>query len=449
MKQFTRSDNLWERGRKVLAGGPATLSKHPERFALGVTPKFAGASQGWKLIDVDGYEYIDTVAGLGPILIGHGNVAVNNAVIGQVNLGSTYSLPSQLEVEVAEMMVDLIPCAEQVRFCKNGSDATEAAVRLARHITGKRQVFCSGYHGFHDWYIASTDLPGGILPDMQHYTHQFAWHDDERLHKLLGMFSKDLAAIIVEVPPCTWDDGTQESNWIRNAIASRLYRYKDFAHENGALFILDEVVTGFRYSLGGAQEYYGVMPDLACFGKAMANGYSLAALAGPAEYMQYFANGKVFFSSTNGGNAIDLAAAKATLDVLQRVPLLENLHNHGRVLGRELERMFHQHYFPVQVLGNPARIKISWLDTHLVKADELLTLWMSENVQRGVLYGVGVVFPMACYTQGTIDKILEAAWESCAVIKKALEDPVNFRNFLPCPPVSVKASTWGTAEARQ
>ena len=413
---FTRSNRWWERAEQRLGGGPATLSKHPHRFAQNVTPKFLVSGNGCIVKDPDGNEFVDTIAALGPIILGYNHPAVNNAVMQAVNTGPIFSLPHTLEVDVAEIISSMVPCAEQVRFCKNGSDATEAAVRLARYVTGKRQILCSGYHGFHDWYIASTDKAGGILQETQHYTHQFEWRDDIRLKEIWDVFGDDVAAIIVEVPPLEWDN-------LRASTSAYLRFLCDLAHEVGALFILDEVVTGFRYAQDGAQGLYGVIPDLACIGKAMANGYALAALCGKQEYMQHFTDGTVFFSSTQGGNAVDLAAAHATLTTLRDTDAWDHIALHGTNLGRGLQEIFKQYDLPVRVLGNYARIKIAWhFLTSVATTAELTTLWMAENAKRGILYGTGVVFPMACYDGDIVGRILDAAKQVAVYMRCVIDD---------------------------
>ena len=200
-----------------------------------------------------------------------------------------------LEVEVAEALIEVIPCAEQVRFAKNGADATNGAIRAARALTGREHVIATGYHGYHDWFIASTELNAGVPGHDRELIQAVPFGD---LAALEAALEPHVAAVIMEIPGSEPPDG-----YLQAAI--------DLAHSRGALFVLDEIVTGFRYALGGAQERYGIRPDLACFGKGMANGFPLAAVVGSADAMRAFE--RIFFSMTYSGETVSLAAALATL----------------------------------------------------------------------------------------------------------------------------------------
>ena len=412
--RFPKTDGLWQEKSKYLAGGPATLSKHPNRFPSGYFPKLLQSGYQIFVKDPDGNHFYDTIGALGPIVLGHGQEEVDEAVIDTIkHYGNSLSLAHPLELEVAELLCDIIPCAEQVRFGKNGADATQAAVRLARHITGKRQVLCSGYHGGNgDWYIASTDKAGGILQDVKHYTHQFPWEDMDRIHDLTEAFYDDIACIIVEIPPRPWGEPAYR-------VKAFLDSLLEIAHSYDALFILDEVVTGFRYALGGAQEYYGFVPDLACFGKAMANGYSISAVCGPEQYMRHFNDGEVFFSLTFGGELIGLAAAKATIELLRSDSnnRMNRLISNGIALGEGLLEALNTPSLMdmgyVKLLGNHGRMILQW------ESPELKTLWMMENAKRSVLYG-GPIFPMSCMRQHELSLILEVAKASAKEVNRAI-----------------------------
>jgi glutamate-1-semialdehyde aminotransferase len=364
--------------------------------------------------DVDGNRYVDTIAALGPILLGHHDRVVTNAVLGQMNQGVSFSLPHPLEVEVAELLVDLVPRAEQVRFGKNGGDATNAAIRLARYVTGKRQVLCAGYFGMHDWYIGSTANAGGVLADTARHTVQTPWGDPAALAALADTHGSDLAAIIVEVPPLPW---ASDALLIRNFLS---FCHMS-AHMHNALFILDEVVTGWRYGLGGACQRFRATPDLVCYGKALANGYPLSALAGPRDLMRVFERGQVFWSTTYGGDAVALAAAKATLLQLAHEPcLLACLAQHGQRLGDGLALMLANADVPARLDGNEARMVLRWGEVPGVATEaELHTLWMAEHLRHGILYGVPI-FPMTCYDDAVVTKLLDAADAVLGVISEAL-----------------------------
>jgi glutamate-1-semialdehyde aminotransferase len=407
---MTIATDYVKRAEAVLAGGPATYSKSWTRYGPGTPPLLVGG-QGAEVWDLTGASWIDTVAALGAILLGAGHPAVQEAVHRQVDRGASFSLLHPLEVEVAELICELVPCAEQVRFVKNGGDATAMAVRLARAVTHRPYVLASGYHGQHSWYIASTDRPAGTLAAEQVYTRQLPWGETSRWQQALRQLQGQVAAVIVEVPPASW---RHDQN------ASFLHSLRRWTSEAGTVFILDEVVTGFRYRLGGAQAYYHVVPDLTCLGKGLANGYPLAAIAGPRALMRRFGQ-EVFCSSTAGGEAVSLAAAKATLLTLRDTEALAVLSAQGQALGQGLADLFTEDQLPVEILGNHARLLIQWQDVPgVATAAALKTLWLQETARRGVLFG-GPTFPMTCYTAETVDTILAAAHEAAVVIRVALE----------------------------
>jgi glutamate-1-semialdehyde-2,1-aminomutase len=287
------------RAKEVVPGCAQTFSKGPQLFVQNVAPNFLARAEGAFVWDVDGNRYIDWINGLGPIVLGHCNPVVDGAVRAQMNRGVSFSLPSTLEVELSEQLCELIPCAEMVRFGKNGSDVTSAAVRVARAITGRDKVACCGYHGWQDWYIGSTSRCLGVPDAVRRLTLPFPYNNLEALSKLFQENKDQIACVIME--PLTFD----------LPQAGYLEGVKALCRQHGALLVFDEVVTGFRVALGGAQEYFAVTPDIACFGKGMANGYPLSAIVGRAEIMMKF--NEVFFSFTHGGEALSLAAGLATI----------------------------------------------------------------------------------------------------------------------------------------
>jgi glutamate-1-semialdehyde aminotransferase len=293
-----------KRSERVIPGCAQTFSKSPISFMQATAPNFIVRAQGARVWDPDGNEYIDWIMGLGPVILGHADPLVNRAVLAQMDAGMSLSLPHPVEVEVAELLCDLIPCAEMVRFGKNGSDATAGAVRVARGFTGRDKVACSGYHGWQDWYIGSTSRHKGVPEAVRRLTLRFPYNDLETLHRLFRENEGEIACVVME--PVTFDP--PQPGYLQGV--------KELCHRNDCLLVFDEVVTGFRFALGGAQQYFGVVPDLACFGKALANGFPLSAIAGRADVMRKFE--EVFFSFTHGGEAASLAACRQTIGELQR-----------------------------------------------------------------------------------------------------------------------------------
>lgn len=413
--KITESLRLEKRSRAVWAGGPATLSKAPERFPRN-TPRFLVSGKGCKVWDVDGNMYYDTISGLGPILLGHCDPDVDDAVMTQVKKGVCFSLPHVFELEAAELLCRHIVAAELVRFTKNGGDATQAAVRIAREATGKKHIICCGYHGMHDWYMATTPMNGGILPFVGDYSHQVQWGDRETLARIINDYYRDIAGIIVEVPPKPWGTPdeyfTMALTWLFN-----------LSREVEAVFILDEVVTGFRYGLSGAHGRFGVCADLVCLGKGLANGYELAAIVGRNDLMGFFDGGNVFLSTTNGGAAVALAACIASVKKFRSNLLRQNFEKLGTMLGDGLQSIFLDYQLPVTLNGDYARMVINWRDAlhsePRVSKEQLRTLWLQDMIKQGVLFG-GPTFPMMCYTKDDVAFILKAADKVAERIRYAM-----------------------------
>lgn len=281
-----------------------TFSKSYLQYVKGQAPLFILRGKGAYVWDVDGNRYLDMVNGLLPIILGYQNKAVDNAIKRQLKKGIIFSLPSPLETELSQLLIKYIPCAEMVRFGKNGSDVTAGAIRLARAVTGRDHVALCGYHGWHDWSIGTTTRNLGVPKKTQKLSHTFEYNNIESLETIFKKYSGQVAAVIME--PMNYVE--PKDNFLQKA--------KDLTHKNGALLIFDEIITGFRFSLGGAQKLFGVVPDIATFGKSMANGMPISALVGKKEYMEKV--GDIFYSFTFGGECLSLAAAIATIKEMER-----------------------------------------------------------------------------------------------------------------------------------
>jgi glutamate-1-semialdehyde 2,1-aminomutase len=310
--QIQRSTELLEHAERLIPATTQTLAKGPGQHVRGVAPVFARRGKGAYLWDVDDNKYLDYSMAIGPLILGYADSGVNRAVEAQLQDGITFSLMHPLELEVAELIRTIVPNAERVRYSKTGCDVTSAAVRLARAYTGRSTVLCCGYHGWHDWYIATTDRSMGIPPAVRDLTYTFSYNDMQSVYDAIDA---DTAAIILE--PMTFDEPKSDF----------LHELRQLCDQRGIVLIFDEMWTGFRVSPGGAQMRFGVQADLACFSKAVANGMPLSVLTGRADIMRLLEH-DVFFFTTFGGEALSLAAAKATLhrlvdgEVLQRIELI-------------------------------------------------------------------------------------------------------------------------------
>jgi len=323
-RSLTESGRLLELAAGLIPAWTQTLSKNPTQWVRGVAPAYLQRAQGAHVWDVDGNRYVDFPMALGPVILGHAHPAVAEAIERQLRDGISFTLPHPIELEVAERVVELVPGAERVRFGKTGSDVTTAAVRLARAVTGHEHVLACGYHGWHDWYVATTSRNIGVPRAVRELTGTFPYNDLAALDEALAAQGGDTAAVILEpsgadVPAAGFLQGVVER-----------------VHAAGALVIFDEIITGFRLAPGGAQERYGITADIACFGKALGNGMPISAIAGRADVMDKL--DEVFFSGTHGGETLSLAAANATLTELTRPGAHDELFAKGERLRAGIER---------------------------------------------------------------------------------------------------------------
>jgi glutamate-1-semialdehyde 2,1-aminomutase/spore coat polysaccharide biosynthesis protein SpsF len=376
-RSLIRSASLLVEAQRRIPGASQTFSKATSQFVQGVAPTFLSRGQGCRVWDVDGNEYLDYPMALAPVVLGHNDPDVTAAVARQMQDGTAYSLPHPLEVEVAELLCEVIPCAEMVRFGKNGSDATAGAVRLARAATGRDVIVCCGYHGWQDWYIGTTTRSRGVPKAVQELTRTFAYNDPESLARVLDEHKGRVAGVVMEPV------GVVEPK------PGFLERVRELTHTHGALLIFDEIVTGFRWAMGGAQEFFGVTPDLACFGKAMANGFPIAALVGPRELMAVC--DEIFFSFTFGGETVGLAAAKATIAKLRREPVIPHLWAQGQRLKDGYNTLAHR--FGVarytECIGYAPRTVITFRDSEGAESLLFKSYVQQECLKRGILFSGG------------------------------------------------------------
>jgi glutamate-1-semialdehyde 2,1-aminomutase len=320
---ITESERFLARATGLIPAWTQTLAKGPGQYVRGVAPTYLRKGRGARVRDVDGNEYIDWSMAIGPVVLGYSDPDVDAAIRRQLDDGITFSLMHPLEVEVAEMIRARIPNAEQVRFAKSGAEATSAAVRIARAFTGRSRVVCCGYHGWHDWYITVTDRHRGVPEPVRDLTSTF---DYNNLDSLARALDEDTACVILE--PVVFEAPRE----------GFLEGVRSLCRKNGSLLIFDEMWTGFRLAVGGAQERFGVSPDLATYSKAIANGMPLSVLTGRADVMGLFEK-DVFFFSTFGGEALSLAAAQACIAKLSRERVPEHLERVGRSIADGYNRI--------------------------------------------------------------------------------------------------------------
>ncbi len=413
---FTKSQELADRAARVIPGSSQTFSKARTQYPEGASPLFLERGKGSHVWDVDGHEYIDYAMALCPAVLGYNHPKVQEAVSKQLADGPLFSLPHPLEVLAAEQLTEIIPCAEMVRFAKNGSDATSGAVRVARAYTNRELIACCGYHGWNDWYIGTTTRAGGVPKGVREQTKTFRYNDIANLETLLKSHPGQFAAVIME--PMGLD--LPQEGYLQKVI--------DLAHQHGALVIFDEIVTGFRWSLGGAQEYFNVTPDMACFGKAMSNGYPLSCVVGKREYMKVF--DEIFFSFTYGGETLSLAAHMATVAVMKKEPVFEQIWKQGAKLLNGFNKISSDAGLLglVKAHGIGARHVLEFLDKDKEPNWEAKSLFQQEVIKCGVLYGPGNNISYA-HTDQDILKTLDAYASAFKVLKPAYDNG-DFKRYL-------------------
>ena len=370
---YVQSNIMLARAEKVIPLGTQTFSKSWLQYPRGISPQHLTHGRNARVWDVDGHQYVDLVCGLLPIILGYCDPDVDEAIREQLYEGITFSLAHSLEIDLAERLVELIPCAEAVRFGKNGSDATSAAVRLARAYTGRDRIAVCGYHGWHDWYIGSTVRNKGVPKAVRELTSVFPYNDIEALHNLLNERKGEFAAVMLEPV------GRHEPE------TGYLEEVREVANRHGALLVFDEVITGFRIALGGAQAYYGVTPDLSAFGKGMGNGMPISAIVGRKDVMKEME--EIFFSGTFGGETLSLAAAIAVIDKMRREPVIDTLWQRGTTLATAVKTAIaHAGMADVMTLsGLPPWTVITFRDHPNARADAVKTLFIREMIKAGTL----------------------------------------------------------------
>ena len=386
---------LWEEARSLLAYGHhhRVLLRSLYRGEEAVFPRFAVRAQGCEIVDESGRTFIDWANAWGPVLLGYRHPAVEQAIRDQLEAGPTMSLMHPVELDVARALTEMVPCAEMVAFGKNGSDVVTAAVRLARAATGREVIVQCGFHGFHDWYTCLYQNCLGMPSALRPLIETFSYDNLDELEALLDRLQGQVAAIVMEpvnmlIPQPGYLEGVRE-----------------LADRHGALLVFDEMVTAFRLANGGAQEMFGVTPDIACFGKGMANGMPVTAVVGKSRFMRHLPH--VAYGMTFRGETLSLAAADATLSVLRDEPVVEHLARVGSRLRQAFDEMCAERGIEGRLSGPDARLTVVFDPQGDVRADRLTTMFVQECAVHGVLT-TGTLLPSYALDDDALDQTIAA-----------------------------------------
>lgn len=407
MSRYDQSEKFLKKVEKIIPLGSQTFSKSSKHFPKGVSPLFLTHGKGSHVWDLDGNEYIDFSNALASITLGYQDPDVELAVREQLQNGVCFSLPHPLEMRLAEKIVEMVPCAEMVRFGKNGSDATSGAIRLARAYTKRDHVLVGGYHGWQDWYIGSTTRDLGVPDPVKALTHKFSYNDIESVARWFKKYPDQIAAVILE--PMS---GGGPKDFFLQEI-------KELCEENNAILIFDEVVSGFRMSNGGAQEYFGVTPHLSALGKGMANGYPISAITGRADIMRLME--EIFFSFTFGGETLSLAASCATLEKLSKENVLEVLSSNGQQLISKVKKLISKNNLDdfIDIIGYPAQTVLVIRKTADYSEWQIKTLFLQECFSRGIL-SIGAHNLSYAHSNNDFEKLLDVYDEVFSILDVAV-----------------------------
>ena len=407
--RYSESTKFLHRAENSIPLGSQTFSKSRIQYPVGVSPLFIDKAHGTYVWDIDGNKYIDLVNSLAAVTIGYRNRIIDSKVRKQMKKGTIFSLPGKLEAEVAELVIETVPSAEMVRFAKNGSDATAAAIRLSRAYTNRDEIAICGYHGWQDWYIGSTTMNKGVPQAIINLSHTFKYNDVNTLKKVFTSRPNKIAAVILE---------PMNSEYPRDNF---LQEVKDLVKKNGSILIFDETITGYRYSTGGAQLEFGVTPDLTTLGKGIANGYPLSALTGKKEIMKELE--KVFFSATFGGELLSLAAAKAVIQMHLDSNITTEIINVGLKISSELEKIIQTYKMSkfLTVSGHPSWKFLNWSGNNEVDASSLKTYFMQEMFKKGILV-LSTHNNSLSLTAKIADRVINTYGEVISDISKSLSD---------------------------
>ena len=416
-RSLINSNNFKERSRKVIPHLTGTFSRAAPSYVEGVFPVYAQSAKGSHFIDVDGNEYIDYLMALGPITLGYNYEPVNQSIISQLKEGILFSLPHPIEVKLSEKICQVIPHADMVKFEKSGSNAVTAAVRAARAFTKRDKIaYCGSGGVWHDWQAAMVSRDGGVPKFNSELIKIFDYNDADGLEQIFEDNKNEIAAVVLE--PTTYEQP-------QNDFLSKVRKIVD---QNNSLLILDEIVTGFRFDLAGAQKYFNIKGDLVCFGKGMGNGLPISCITGPSEFMKIF--DELWVSSTNNSENLSLAGTYAVIKEMEEKNTISHCWDTGKKLFYGWNKIVEKFDLDAKMYGYPIRMHMQCFDSNKNNSLSMKSLIMQEMIKNGIFMSIlGPSFICYSHSVKDIDTTLTVLEKTCEFINKNIKNE-NFEEFL-------------------
>ncbi len=409
IKKLNQSFSLKERSKKVSPHLTQTFSRAAPTFVEGVYPVFAESGNGSHFFDVDGNEYIDYLLGLGPITLGYNYKKINDTIIEQLKKGILFSLPHKIELELSELICQTIPHCGMVKFEKSGSNAVTGAVRAARAFTKRDKIaYCGSGGVWHDWYASAISRNQGVPNFNSELIKIFDYNDSDGLEQIYEDNPEEIAAIVFE--PTVYEK--PDEKFLKNI--------RKISQNNNSLLILDEIVTGFRFDLEGAQKYFDIKGDLVCFGKGMGNGLPISAITGPTEFMKIF--DKLWVSTTNGSENLSLAGTNAVINEMKNEKTIQHCWNVGEKLFNGWNKICKKSQLNISMMGYPIRMTLKCYDSMNKESEILKAVLLQEMVKRGIFISPGPTFISYSHTIDDIEATLSALEEVILILENIKDE---------------------------